>query len=157
MKRYSLVCVFLSSVLFLAACGTKTAGVKPRMHPAHGTETWVAAGPITGVNEAKANGALEVHCFQDGFCAHVVRLNIYPPEQGLSYVAWVQGEDEKNIVKIGKLQNPAGDVRYVLNGEVKRDFSALMKIIVTVEESDDVAAPGKHVAEGTLKEFPLAD
>ena len=158
MKRSVFVLFFLSGALFLAACGkSNQIGAKPRMHPVHGIEVWAAVGPLAGVNTAKANGALEEHCFKDGFCSQIVRLNIYPPkDKGLMYVAWLQDADTNALVKLGKLSNPAGDVRYVLNREDKRDVGSFLRILVSLEKSESITAPGQSVAEGMLKVVPLA-
>lgn len=121
-------------------------------HPVHGKEVWFAVGAMSGEGKAKANGVAQSHVFADGTTIATVNLNIEPAPKGMKYVAWLGKPGSLERARLDALQNPLGDVRHVITGEVDRDLRTSIEVIVTLEGPGGPLESDPVVARGTLKE-----
>lgn len=115
----------------------------------HGEEVWFAYGAMAGVEDIPANGVAQAHQFEDGLFLHTVSLNVTPTEDGYFYQGWLL--DGEELIPTGQLTNNFGDSRHGLRFEEMADYKANLQVVVTLEADDGNPAPGKRVAEGTMK------
>jgi len=118
-----------------------------------GKETWFAYGALAGVENFPANGLAKSHCFEKEECIHTIQANISISKNGTFYEGWVLDPKTGERLSTGHLKSTLGDVRHNLSFETAKDIRAFTKVLITLEKDDGDPAPGKLVAQGTLKEL----
>lgn len=119
--------------------------------PEHGELTYLGVGPMEGAGEALANGTAVVWAFEDGVSRVSIQLNIAEAPQGKVYIGWLADAARGGYEKLGTLRNDRADVRHSLKLEAQKDFKRYTSVLVTLESSAGVTAPGRTVANGILK------
>lgn len=154
-------------VLFLTACqkqpvrretilGSETMEVvmptgRTIEHPVHGKEVWFGIGPVSGVAPTRANGAAQIHVFEDGTSSATVTLNIEPAPTGSRYVAWLQKPGTSERIRLDILQNPLRDVRHAATVEIDKDVRSYLDAVVTLERKSGPSETDPVRAIGTVK------
>lgn len=126
-------------------------GQGPVDTPDHGTEQWFAITALTGLDGKPANGVAQAHYLEDGSFIVSIQLNIERAPDGSFYEGWVENE-AKQMVSLGHLRTPFGDVRHSLKFLGNEDLRSYGRVLVTLEKDDGNEGASEAVAEGTLLE-----
>ena len=167
-KSLPIALVFAAS---LAACGNSAQQLKPgedsasktqhydtvakhgtgaEVDPSHGAQIRMAYGAILGVDSVNANGVGFLRTYADGVSVATINLNIEAPAAGQHYVVW--SDDSKvGLTMRGELTSIVGDVRHSTSFQTTDAPTDFYKVMVTLESTAKPSAPGKEIAEGTLK------
>ena len=118
--------------------------------PVHGTEKTFSYGALSGVDGNNANGVGYRYGFSDGATVITLNLNV-PIVKGSYYIGWLTQEDStEEWIKMGDFFAPFNDARHGLKFETKADITAYKKVVITQEQTQYPAAPGKIIAAGSL-------
>lgn len=118
--------------------------------PIHGTEQTFSYGAISGVDGNSANGVGYRYGFSDGATVITLNLNV-PITKDTYYIGWLtQDDSSKDWIKMGDFFAPFNDARHGLKFESMKNLADYKNVIVTQEQSQNPATPGKIVAEGSL-------
>ncbi len=120
-------------------------------HPEHGKQVGFSYGAVSGAEGSIANGVMYKHEFEDGVTVAIMTVNIKKAPAAKVYVGWLVKEDRSAPVKMGPLGNPFGDTRHAVELTAKEALKDHQRLLVTLEASANVTAPGQVVADGTLR------
>ncbi|MBP9773496.1 MAG: hypothetical protein KBD00_02580 [Candidatus Peribacteraceae bacterium] len=163
MRRSSLILV---TALILVACNKTPADTSTVLQtdtirtitktndelvdPIHGTEESFSYGAISGVDGNSANGVGYRYGFSDGATVITLNLNV-PITKGSYYIGWLtQDDSSKDWIKMGDFFAPFNDARHGLKFESMENLTNYKNVMVTQEQSQNPATPGKIVAAGAL-------
>jgi hypothetical protein len=104
--------------------------------------------------EGRQGSGVATSAFTAGRFQHVVVASLPMPPEGSNYHVWLVRSSPFDFFQAGRLIQRADDARWYALFTAANDRRDYTKVVVTLEQGGENAAPGDAVLEGVLERTP---